>query len=366
LQSDVEQAEPELVKIATTGLSYGVHLVVSASRWADIRPKLRDAIGNRLELRLNDPADSELGRTVAKTLPAGVPGRGLTRDGLQFQVALPQVWRLEADGIATWAAESWGAAGAPRVLALPQLVTPAELSGAGPGIPIGIDQSGLQTVSIDLEHDEPHFLALGDGESGKTNLLRLCISGIAVRRSPDQASIVIADFRRTLGDVSELPHVSAYATTTEQLAEACDRLQRVLESRQAAGMSTGWTGQHIYLFVDDYDWIVSPMGNPLAGLAELVMRGRDVGFHVVLARRVGGTARTAFEPFFQRLREMGTPGLIFNGDPQEGTLLGAQRAASLPSGRAFLVRRGQKTALVQIAFVQLKPGIVREERKGSA
>jgi DNA segregation ATPase FtsK/SpoIIIE, S-DNA-T family len=366
LQSDVEQAEAELVRIATTGLSYGVHLVVTASRWADIRPKLRDAMGNRLELRLNDPADSELGRAFAKTLPAGIPGRGLTREGLQFQVALPQVWRLETDGIATWAAESWSAAGAPRVLALPQLVTPAELAGAGPGIPIGIEQSGLQTLSVDLEHGEPHFLTLGDGESGKTNLLRLMISGVAVRRSPQQASIVIADFRRTLGDVAGLPQVAVYATTPEKLVEACTRLQRELESREPAGLTSDWSGQHVYLFVDDYDWIASPMGNPLAGLADLVLRGRDIGFHVVLARRVGGTARTAFEPFFQRLREMSTPGLIFSGDPQEGTLLGAQRAAALPSGRAFFVRRGQKTALVQIAFVQVRPGIVREERKGSA
>lgn len=366
LQSDVEQAEPELVKVATTGLSYGVHLVVTASRWADIRPKLRDAIGNRLELRLNDPADSELGRAVAKTLPTGIPGRGLTREGLQFQVALPQVWRLEADGIATWAAESWDGPAAPRVLALPPLVMHAELSGAGPGIPIGIEQSGLQTVSIDLEHGEPHFLALGDGESGKTNLLRLWISGLALRRSPEQASIVIADFRRTLGDVAELPHVTAYAISPEKLVEACAQVQRELESRQPAGLTSDWPGQHVYLVVDDYDWIASPMGNPLAGLADLVVRGRDIGFHVVLARRVGGTARTAFEPFFQRLREMGTPGLIFSGDPQEGTLLGAQRAAALPSGRAFYVRRGQKTALVQVAFVQVRPGIVREERKGSA
>ena len=37
-----------------------MHIVMSASRWADIRPALKDQIGTRIELRLGDPTDSEL------------------------------------------------------------------------------------------------------------------------------------------------------------------------------------------------------------------------------------------------------------------------------------------------------------------
>src|SRR5205823_2786977 len=102
-----------------------------------------------------------------------------------------------------------------------------------------------------------------------------------------------------------------------------------------------------YLLVDDYDWVSSSAGNPLAALTDFLLMGQDIGFHVVLARRVGGTARCAFEPFFQRLREMGSPGLILSGDPYEGPLLGGHRAAPQPPGRGLLVRPAQKAVLVQ-------------------
>jgi len=96
--------------------------------------------------------------------------------------------------------------------------------------------------------------------------------------------------------------------------------------------------------------VVSPSGNPLSPLVELLPQGRDIGLHLVLARRVGGTARTSFEPVFQRVKELGTPGLILSGDPQEGPLLGTQRAALLPPGRGYLVRPHRRTCLVQTLY----------------
>src|SRR5262249_10631958 len=90
VQSEIDQVEAELIRIATSGLNYGVHLVITAHRWGDVRAKLRDAIGSRLELRLNDPTDSEIGRLLASGVPVGVPGRGLVRPGLYFQAAIPR------------------------------------------------------------------------------------------------------------------------------------------------------------------------------------------------------------------------------------------------------------------------------------
>ena len=91
------------------------------------------------------------------------------------------------------------------------------------------------------------------------------------------------------------------------------------------------------------------LGSPLSDLVDLVAHGRDIGFHLVLARRVRGTARSSFEPLFQRLQELNTPGLIFSGDPDEGPLLGSQKAVPLPVGRAFFVRHQRPTVLVQTA-----------------
>ena len=94
LQREVDTAEASVTALAAEGLSYGVHVVVSASRWAEIRPALRDQIGTRIELRLGDPADSELDRRRAQQVPESEPGRGLTHDGLHMVIALP---RLDGD-----------------------------------------------------------------------------------------------------------------------------------------------------------------------------------------------------------------------------------------------------------------------------
>lgn len=46
---------------------------------------------------------------------------------------------------------------------------------------------------------------------------------------------------------------------------------------------------------------------------------------------------------------------MMNGDPQEGVLLGTQRAGSLPGGRGYLVRRNQRTTLVQTVLAEPVP-----------
>ncbi len=64
----------------------------------------------------------------------------------------------------------------------------------------------------------------------------------------------------------------------------------------------------------------------------------------MLARRVGGSARGAYEAVFGRLRELGSPGLLLSGDPGEGPLLAGTKAAPQPPGRGLLVRRGERPA----------------------
>ena len=61
---EFDQLEPELLEIVASGLTYGVHLIVATNRWAEIRSKIRDNIGTRLELRLNDVLESDLGKAV--------------------------------------------------------------------------------------------------------------------------------------------------------------------------------------------------------------------------------------------------------------------------------------------------------------
>jgi S-DNA-T family DNA segregation ATPase FtsK/SpoIIIE len=347
LRQELDELTDELGELAATGLHHGVHLVLSANRWADLRPGLRDNLGGRLELRLNDPVDSELSRSGQLGLP-DMPGRGLTPAGLQFQAALPgPVPQVLARAMT-------GPGGAPPLRMLPALVREASLPPPGPGspaaVPFAVDEDRLEPVWLDLFAGPPHLLVLGDGECGKTGLLRLLARGLAARHRPDRLSLLVIDPRRTLLDLAGLPHLEGYATAGGAAVEAAERLRARLADRLASSSREPVDpGRRQVVLVDDYQLLLGPLGGPLDPLLELLGRGGEVGLHVVLARSVAGTARTSFEPVYQRLCELGGPGLVMNGDPGEGPLLGGQRAARLPPGRGFLVRRRHPPTLVQVA-----------------
>jgi S-DNA-T family DNA segregation ATPase FtsK/SpoIIIE len=248
---------------------------------------------------------------------------------------------------------------------LPALVTPDQLppptASAPAGVPIGVEEFRLDPVYVDLMAAGPHFIILGDGECGKTTLLRAWMRGLEQRYTPEQVQFALVDFRRVVLDFLDSTHLLAYACTPPLLTDAIGRLKRELDGRMLASATVTledlrnprtWSGPHYFLFVDDYDTLTTQSSNPLTPLADLIQQGRDIGFHVVLARKVAGTSRSSFEAVFQRLKESGSPGLIMSGDPQEGALLGTQRAGPLPAGRGYLVRRNQRTTLIQTVYVE--------------
>ena len=372
LRVEFDELDNDIGNLLVTGLGYGVHVVLTAGRWNDIRANYRDNIATRLELRLNDPLESELGRNFSMALPTNVAGRGIMAGGLQFQIAVPRmdgqqetsrlnqaVERLVANVLERWQ----GSNPAPQTKMLPSVIRPAELPVPrrdGPrGVPVGIEEFRLEPVYLDLFGSESHFLLLGDSEAGKTSVIRLWMHQLMARHTPDEVQFVLVDYRRGLLDSAEGPYIRQYAATANLAKDAVEDLRMTLVgrlpppdvTRDALINRSWWSGPECVVFVDDYDLVASPMGNPLAPLVDFLAQGRDVGFHLVLARRVGGSARSAFETVFQRIKELSSPGLIMSGDPTEGPLIGTQRAAALPVGRGYLVRRQQRTALVQIAHM---------------
>ena len=367
---EFEGLDREVEELAATGLSFGVHLVVAANRWAEIRPALLDNLGTRLELRLHDAIDSLVSRQAAASLPADIPGRGLTMDALHFQVALPRVdGRPEDEGTAVAlgelvgeAAERWSVAAAPIRL-LPRELDPSRLPppSAREGVPIGVEERGLDPVWARFAGPDPHFLVFGDSQSGKSSLLRGLGRGLIAAHSPEQVQLVVVDVRRSLIDLAHDEHVMTYAASPPAAQQAAERLRAIAGERMAPADASplagpSWEGPRYVVLFDDYDLVAGPTGGPLAPLLDVLAVGGDVGLHVVLARRVGGSARGAYEAVFGRLRELGSPGVLLSGDPGEGPLLGGAKAQPQPAGRGLLVRRGERPVLIQTAFSPPTPG----------
>ena len=127
-RDEFEALEQDVIDIARRGLGFGVHLLASTGRWADVRAQLKDAIGTRLELRLGDPMESEMDRRVAAEVPQGVPGRGVTRQKLH---TLGAVTDGPPEELAAAIARAWQGAPAPRVRMLPSQVAYGELASRG-------------------------------------------------------------------------------------------------------------------------------------------------------------------------------------------------------------------------------------------
>ncbi len=72
---------------------------------------------------------------------------------------------------------------------------------------------------------------------------------------------------------------------------------------------------------------------------------------MIIARASGGAARSAFEPVMQRLRELGSPGLLLSGTRDEGHLLGNISGQPMRPGRGNLVVRGRPPRLIQTALL---------------
>jgi S-DNA-T family DNA segregation ATPase FtsK/SpoIIIE len=358
-----EDLTDDLTEIAAGGLQHGVHLIVTAGRWAELRPAIRESFGSRLELRLNDPMESDLGRRIAETLPVGVPGRGITPDGLHFQIALPRLddrdehedlgrrlQRFSEELAAHWRGEStWAVRVLPERVELGEL--PTLLTG---GIAIGVEEQSLSPVALDLAGSDQHLLVLGDPESGRTQALRTVAHGLARRFSAREARLAVVDFRRGLSDIGELGLPCRLVTRPPQIEELLRELREVtverLRALDQAPAGTGASGPEIYVLVDDYDLIGTGAMSPLAGLGDLILQGRDAGIHVVLARSAGGAGRSLMmDPVLARLVESGAPALLLSGDPHEGPLVRGVRAESLPPGRGRLLRRRGRPALVQLA-----------------
>lgn len=373
IKSDFEALEPVLQSLAIQGLSYGVHLAISASRWMEIRPAVKDMLGARIELRLGDPIDSEVGRRSAELVPVGRPGRGINPQGLHILVGLPRldsartVEDLPAgvSGAVAAMRAHYGGRQAPPVRMLPHSVErPKVVAAAGEAgllsrsrIAIGLNEEELAPVVVDFDA-QPLLVALADTECGKSGLLCNIAAGVMENATPEEAKIIVVDFRRSLLGVVDDEFLGGYASAPQSCTELMTALADALKKRLPPADITQrqlkdrswWSGPDLFVLVDDYDLLGgNALNHPLGPLLEYLPQARDIGLRVVVTRRSGGAARALMDPFVGRLKDLSCNALVMSGSKDEGPLFGGYKACPMPPGRAMLISRTMKEGVIQLS-----------------
>ncbi|MFD3654585.1 type VII secretion protein EccCa [Streptomyces sp. NPDC058620] len=377
VRQDYDDLIPKFNELAARGLNYGIHLIITTTRWVELSAQVRDQAATRLELRMGDPMDSEIDTRKARSVPRS-GGRGITADSkMHFLAGLP---RLDGsgslddlgDGVAHLVAEvsrHWSGAPAPQVRMLPHrlplagLPAPEPTEGGGMRIPLGIDQDALEPVWHDFSRT-PHLIVVGDTESGKTNLLRGITKGITTRYTPAEAKIIAVDYRRTLVDAIPEEYRIGHVISLDNLKETIEGAARALKTRvPGADIAPArmrrcdwWTGPRLFILVDDYDMVSgSSFQSPFEPLFEHVTLGFEMGLHLVVARSAMGAGRGLSDALIRRLDEANNPAVLLSCPPTEGRLFGNAKPLNLPPGRALHIAR-RRPRLMQTALVEESQG----------
>ncbi|PJK22222.1 type VII secretion protein EccCb [Mycolicibacterium goodii] len=370
LRTEFETLDSAITALAGQGLSYGVHVVVTATRWAELRPALKDQLGTRIELRLGDPAESEMDRRRARHLGQCPPGRGLTRDGHELLVALPRLDGTPDERGLGAAVTRVGdilraqhaGAHAPRIHLLPRHVPGEDLVGVHCDRPatqvvVGLGEDELKPVTIDFA-EEGDLLILGDAGCGKSTALHSLCDRLVRANHPSAVQLLVVDYRRQMLGALDDAHLRGYAVSAAAVETAVADLVGTLRGRMPGPDvtprqlrdRTWWSGPELYVVVDDYDLVAGGAGNPLTPLLDFLPHARDLGLHLVIARRTGGAARAMFDPVLSRLKELGCMSLMMSASPDDGVLVGSVRPKPLPPGRGILSTRTDPEMLIQVAM----------------
>ncbi|MFE8950252.1 type VII secretion protein EccCa [Streptomyces sp. NPDC007856] len=368
VRQEMQDSVAGISQIAARGLSYGIHLVTSTTRWTELVAAVRDQSA-KLELRMGDPIDSMIDMRMAKSVPR-LPGRGLTPEKLHYLTALPRIDGTEdaadlGEGVADLVsaiADNWAGPKAPPVRMLPAVLRASELPVPAQGdrfrIPLGVEENELAPAWQNFA-ETPHLVAFGDSESGKTNLLRLVAKSVTERFTPAEARILVVDFRRELVEAVPKEYQLGHAVSNDQLEELVSGVGRALKTRTPGQdieparmrLADWWAGPRLFVLVDDYDLVATPMRTVFEPLLEHLPLGYEVGLHMIVTRSAAGSLRGINDPLIRRMLEVNSPGLLLSCPPTEGYVFGNVKPRLFPPGRGNYITR-RSTVQIQTALLE--------------
>ncbi len=355
---------PVLESIAVQGLNYGIHLVLSSSRWAAVRPAIKDLLQTRLEMRLGDLTDTVFlqHRSIVAAIPPDRPGRCISVDALHMLTALPRidgVGESESAGAGLVAAiehvaQNYPGRRAPEVKLLPAQVGLAEIRAQYPEpgtaaerlvVPFGIRESDLKPAAIDFGVS-PHFVVLGSSGCGKSTVIAALLASIRAQFTPNQARVLLIDYRRAHLDAIPEEQLVGYLTSERDLTEGLPAFAAKMRDRrppdgvtsQQLKQRSWWSGPEIFVVIDDYHMVVQRgMLNPLDPIKDIIVDGRDTGLHVIAARNVAQADTALYDNVLGQVKNLNSSGLIMDGSKLDGVLIGDVKPTKQPVGRGILV-----------------------------
>ncbi|SDR98105.1 type VII secretion protein EccCa [Actinopolymorpha singaporensis] len=178
-------------------------------------------------------------------------------------------------------------------------------------IPFGLTPDG-RPVELDIKESAqggmgPHGLVIGATGSGKSEVLRTFVLGLAVTHSPDALNLVLVDFKggATFLGLDSLPHVSAVITNLEDELILVDRMQDALAGemnrRQEVLRQAGNYGSlrdyeddrakgkplepmpSLWIVVDEFSELLSAKPEFIELFVMIGRLGRSLGVHLLLA-----------------------------------------------------------------------------------
>lgn len=182
-------------------------------------------------------------------------------------------------------------------------------------VPIGLDERG-RPVNLDLKESAqhgmgPHGLCVGATGSGKSELLRTLVLGLAATHPPETLNLVLVDYKggATFAPFEGIPHVSGIITNLAEDASLVDRIYASLEGevlrrqkvlKQAGNLANiteyrhhraarAAQGEnlaplpHLFVVIDEFGELLSAQPDFIDLFMSIGRIGRSIGVHLLLS-----------------------------------------------------------------------------------
>jgi type VII secretion protein EccCb len=369
--------EPKVQELAAQGLAFGVHAILTTPRWTELKSRVRDYLGTKIEFRLGDVSDTQIDRAT-REIPANRPGRAMSIEKHHLMIGVPRFDGVHsADNIVEAITEAVNQVAAehtdraPRVRVLPERIHLHELDPHPPGpeadyrtrwtIPIGVRETDLSVAYANM-YTTPHLLIFGATKSGKTTIAHAIARAICARNSPQQVRFMLADYRSGLLDAvpdSHLLDAGAINRNSTALDEAVKALAANLQKRlPPADLTTAqlrsrswWQGCDVVLLVDDWHMITAAAGGPppMGPLTPLLPAAPDIGLHIIVTCQMSSAYKATMDKFVGSAYGAGSPTLLLSGEKSDFPS-SAFKVQRRPPGQAFLVSPEAKE-VIQAAYI---------------